>query len=145
MKTPIAALVLTLCTATFASAQSTMPADVSNSEQQAVIPPGAVPERGRPALLVPMYGALVTLHGLDVHSTVRALRAGHREANPLFENGKPGPIIGAKIASAAATVWLTERLWKKNRVAAVLVMAGVNASMAAVVANNYRIGSQPAR
>jgi hypothetical protein len=80
-----------------------------------------------------------TLNGLDVHSTLRALDAGYREANPLFDDGDAKKMIGAKIASSAISVYVAEKLWKKNRVAAVLMMVGVNAGLAAVVATNYRL------
>lgn len=93
----------------------------------------------RPAALVPLYIAQATLHGLDVHSTMRGLDRGHREANPLLKNATSGQVIGAKIASSAATVWMTEKLWRKNRVAAVVVMAGMNVALTAVVAHNYRL------
>jgi hypothetical protein len=36
-------------------------------------------------------------------------------------------------------VWLAEKLWRKNRAAAMVLMAAVNVGLAAVVANNYRI------
>jgi hypothetical protein len=36
-------------------------------------------------------------------------------------------------------IWASEKMWKKNRKAAVIFTALVNAGMAAVVANNYRV------
>lgn len=99
----------------------------------------------RPAALVPLYLANVTLHGLDVHSTMRSLAAGNREANPLL-NGLPiEGVIGIKLAAAAGSVWLTERLWKRHRWTAVTVMIASNVAMTAVVANNYRLAGRSAR
>ncbi len=86
-----------------------------------------------------------TLHGLDVHSTVRALEMGHREANPFFKDASTTTMIGAKVASSAVSVLMAEKLWKKNRIAAVLMMASVNAGLSAVVANNYRLAGTPGR
>lgn len=119
----VIALVLTVATGTLASAQAT----------------GAETPPERPRLLIPLYVTQFALHGLDVHSTVQALDAGHREGNPLLRNANSTQMIGAKLASSAATVWLAEKLWKKNRVAAVVMMAGVNVGLTAVVANNYRL------
>lgn len=102
-------------------------------------------QRSRPRVLVPLYVMQFTLNGLDVHSTVRALDAGHSEANPLFKDGSAKKMIGAKVASSALSVFLAEKLWKKNRVAAVVLVASVNAGLAAVVANNYRIAGTPRR
>jgi hypothetical protein len=36
-------------------------------------------------------------------------------------------------------IWASEKLWKKNRKAAVVFASVVNVAMAAVVANNYRV------
>lgn len=99
----------------------------------------------RPRALMPLYAMQLTLNGLDVHSTMRALEAGHREGNPLFKAGSAKKMIGAKVASSALSVYLAEKLWKKNRIAAVVMMASVNAGMMAVVANNYRLANTPPR
>ena len=93
----------------------------------------------RPAILLPMYLANATLHGLDVFSTSEALSAGHREANPLLRNANLATMIGVKAAATATGVFVAEKLWRRNRAAAVAVMVGVNLGLAAVVANNYRI------
>ena len=102
-------------------------------------------EAKRPAALVPLYISQAALHALDVHSTLHALEGGHREVNPIFKGTSAGTLIGAKVASTALSVWLAEKLWKKHRVVSVVVMAGVNAGLAAVVANNYRVANTPAR
>jgi hypothetical protein len=68
--------------------------------------------------------------------------AGRTEANPLvapFAN-RPGLMIGVKAAAAAGTIALSERLWRRHRVAAVTLMIVANAGYAAVVAHNYRQG-----
>jgi hypothetical protein len=46
--------------------------------------------------------------------------------------------VGAKLAGTAGTLFLTERLWKKHRAAAVALMVAVNAAYAMIVVNNYR-------
>ena len=93
----------------------------------------------RPTLLPALYGTFATLQVLDVMSTRKALAAGGREANPLMRNGNIGTTIALKAASATATFYLTEKLWKKNRVAAVVVMAAINGAGVAVVAHNNRV------
>lgn len=102
-------------------------------------------EPQRPTALLPLYVSQIALHGLDLHSTLSALARGHREANPLFNDATAGRLIGAKMASSALSVYLSERLWKKNRVASIVVVTGVNVALAAIVANNYRIANSPAR
>lgn len=98
-------------------------------------------DRERPRALMPLYAMQITLNGLDVHSTMRALEAGHREGNPLLKDGSSRTMIGAKVASSALSIYLAEKLWKKNRVAAVVMVASINAGLMAVVANNYRLAN----
>jgi hypothetical protein len=114
----------------------------SPAAAQRYINPNKVAEPQRPAALVPLYLSQLTLHGLDVHSTKEALERGHREANPYFKDATNNEMIAAKAAVSVGTMWLSEKLWKKNRVAAVAVMATVNVALGAVVANNYRIAYQ---
>ena len=140
----VAIIVFLFGTGSWASAQA--PASslaAATTEAQAV--PVVERELDRPRALMPLYAMQFTLNGLDVHSTVRALEAGHREGNPLFKDGSAKKMIGAKVASSALSVYLAEKLWKKNRVAAVVMVASVNAGLMAVVANNYRLASSPAR
>ena len=96
-------------------------------------------DQRRPALLLPLYAGNIALHAFDLRSTKLALQAGHREGNPLFEDASFGAMTGAKVAASAATVLIVEKLWKRNRVAAVGVMLAANVGLSAVVANNYRL------
>jgi hypothetical protein len=104
-----------------------------------------VPAR-RPAALPALYVTFGALQALDATSTFRALEAGAREVNPVLKGvaANRGAMVALKAASFASTVYLTERLWKKNRVAAVLTMVCVNSAYAAIVAHNYR-AARPAR
>ena len=99
-------------------------------------------EPKRPALLIPLYAANATLHGLDLWTTRRALDAGHREGNPLFEDASFKTMTGAKIAASAATMFAVEKLWRKNRVAAVSLMLVTNVGLTAVAAHNYRLAQR---
>src|SRR5262249_23774117 len=78
----------------------------------------------RPALLLPLYVSFASLQVLDIHSTQRAAEFGGREANPVVGRmlASPGVFVAAKIGAAAGTMLVTERLWKRNRTAAVLTM-----------------------
>ena len=95
----------------------------------------------RPAALLPLYGSLIALQGLDVHSTLRALDAGAGESNPamrpVVKNGTA--FLAVTAGATASVIWVSEKLWKKNRKAALILTGVVNAAMAAVVANNYRV------
>ena len=84
--------------------------------------------------------SFAVLQGLDAHSTLTAVRAGGTEANPAMKGlvAQPASFIGAKLAATAGMLFLTERLWKKHRGAAVVLMVAANAAYGAIVAHNYR-------
>jgi len=94
----------------------------------------------RPGGLVPMYVGFAALQALDAHSTLAGVKHGHPEANPFMAPvaHRPALLIGTKAAVAVGTIALSERLWRRHRTAAVVLMLAVNAAHAAVVAHNYR-------
>jgi hypothetical protein len=98
----------------------------------------------RPNALPILYASFGALQALDAATTFRALDRGAAEANPALAGfaSNRGALVAVKAASFASTVYLTERLWKKNRVAAVVTMVCVNSAYAAIVAHNYRAGSR---
>jgi hypothetical protein len=108
------------------------------------LPPRRLPpsprqtERG--PLLPVLYTGFGVLQALDAHSTLRAVDAGHREANPMmapFAN-QPAAMIGVKAATAAGTIYMVDRLARRNRVAATVLMVALNGAYAAIVSANYR-------
>jgi hypothetical protein len=98
------------------------------------------PSPRRPAALPALYVSFAVLQGLDAHSTLTAVGAGRTEANPAVKGlvARPATFLAAKLAATAGTLYLTERLWKKHRAAALVLMVAVNATYGAIVANNYR-------
>jgi hypothetical protein len=98
-------------------------------------------EAKRPAALVPLYGSMITLQALDIHSTTRALDSGrYREANPLMSGvvNNKGAFVAVKVAATTGVILLTEKMWKKHRAGAVIFAAAANSALAMVVAHNYR-------
>jgi hypothetical protein len=95
----------------------------------------------RPSVLVPLYVSFATLQALDLHSTSRALAAGGREANPVVGTavGSPVAMTALKIGAATGIVLLSEKLWKRNRVAAIVMMVTLNSAYAVVASHNYSI------
>jgi hypothetical protein len=94
----------------------------------------------RPAALPLLYVSLAGLQAYDVYSTRTALSRGGYEANPLMggvANSTTGLVV-VKAVSTAGTIFIAERLWKKNRVAAIMTMVVANGVMAAVAMNNAR-------
>jgi hypothetical protein len=99
----------------------------------------ATNDAGRGAL-VPLYVSFATLQMLDAHSTIRALDAGGVEANPLMRGvaDRPAALVALKAGVAASTIVLTDRLRRRNKVGAIVLMAALNSAYAVVVSNNYR-------
>lgn len=97
-------------------------------------------ERERPAALVPLYLAFGGLQVLDAHSTLNAVGIGARETNPVVRQtlGSPAGMLALKSGAAVGVVLLTERLWPRNRTAAVLTMIAINSAYATIAAHNYR-------
>jgi hypothetical protein len=97
----------------------------------------------RPAPLVGLYVSLAGLQALDITSTRRALDAGASEANPFMAPFAASALALTvlKAGVTGATIFASERLWKKNRKAALLTMIGLNAAYGAIVARNYRIAA----
>jgi hypothetical protein len=100
----------------------------------------------RPAILPVLYSAYGALQGLDVYTTHRALRAGAAEANPVVGHVAPRPVLFAamKAVTAVVTVYSVERLWRRHRIGAVILMTAVNGATSWAVARNARVaGRQP--
>jgi hypothetical protein len=146
----LALVVVLICTFTVApaSAQETpspSPQPDSTAIQLATAAPPtelvAAPRPQRPAALVPLYISFGVLQALDGHSTFRALENGAVEANPLMK-GVADSAVGmaaVKAAAGASVIFATERMWKRNKVAAVLFMTATNSAMAWVVQHNHRV------
>ena len=99
---------------------------------------GYEPSVKRPAILPALYATLGVMQAWDVYSTTAALKAGAREANPTAAPfaGNAGSLIGLKAATTAGTIFFAERLWKKNKVGAIVMLAAINGATAAVSMRN---------
>ena len=98
------------------------------------------PHLERPAILPALYVALGAVQVLDVYSTRAALAAGAREANPTAAPfaKQSGSMLGLKAATTASTIFFAERMWKKNKVGAIVMLVAVNGATAAVSMQNMR-------
>lgn len=101
---------------------------------------GYTPQVKRPAILPALYATLGVMQAWDVYSTTAALKAGAREANPTAAPfaGNAGSLIGLKAATTAGTIFFAERMWKKNKVGAIVMLAAINGATAAVSMRNMR-------
>ncbi len=102
--------------------------------------PVSVPQAKRPAILPALYGTLGAMQVWDAYSTTVALQAGGHEVNPAAAAfaKNTGALLGLKAVTTASTIFFAERMWKKNRAGAVVLMAVINGATAAVAMNNMR-------
>ncbi len=103
-------------------------------------PQARITDARRPAILPALYATLGVMQAWDAHSTLRALKAGAREANPIAGPfaGNSGSMLGLKATTTVSTIFFAERVWKKNRVAAIVLMTAINGATAAVAITNMR-------
>jgi hypothetical protein len=94
----------------------------------------------RPAALPALYATLGFMQAMDVYSTSTALKAGAKEANPTAAPfaGNAGSMIGLKAATTAGTIFFAERLWKTNKVGAIVMMVAINGATAVVSMRNMQ-------
>jgi hypothetical protein len=124
-------------TADVEKAVTTTPLNVTRAMLQAEW----VAANRRPRALPGLYVGFAALQMFDVYSTRRAIAGGGQEANPVMKNavGNPAMFWTVKAAATVAPMLAAERLWKKNKVAAIAVMAVSNGVMAAVAAHNASV------
>jgi hypothetical protein len=98
------------------------------------------PSVKRPAVLPALYATFGLMQAMDVYSTSAALKRGAREANPVAAPfaGNAGSMIGLKAATTAGTIFFAERMWKTNKVGAIVMMAAINGATAAVSMHNMQ-------
>jgi hypothetical protein len=91
-------------------------------------------------VLVPLYASFAALQMLDAHSTIRAVRAGGAESNPMMAGfaDKPAALVALKAGVAVSTIALADKFRGRSRVGAIVLMAVLNSAYATVVAHNYR-------
>ncbi len=95
--------------------------------------------QARPLALPVLYATLGVLQGMDFYTTQKGMALGAHETNGLIRNGNSGTTMALKTASTTATIFIAERMWKKNKAGAIALMVATNVVFGAVVANNARV------
>ena len=101
-----------------------------------------IPQATRPSVLPAMYVSLAGLQAYDGYSTLRGVRAGATEANPLVGGlaGQPAAFWAVKALSTVTTIYFAEQLWRqRKRGQAIVTMVAANAVMGAVAAHNNAV------
>lgn len=95
----------------------------------------------RPGALSALYVSLAGLQAFDAYSTFQGVSRNVRESNPIMQGtvSQPAAFMAIKAVSAAVPMIIAERMWRTNRVGAIVVMALANGVASAVAANNLRV------
>ena len=126
-----------------AAAQSALSAPLNIDAVVAAHPePRESVSNTRPAVLPAMYAGLATLEGYDAYSTLRALRTGAVEANPLMRGvvKNPTALVAVKGAATLGAIYVAERLWKgRHRKSAIILMVVSNGVLSVIAAHNTSV------
>jgi hypothetical protein len=98
------------------------------------------PTRG--AVLPLLYGSYAALQAFDAVSTLRGVRLGAQEANPMIAgvSRNPAGMWALKSGLTAASIVAAEHLWKQRRRGeAITLMVVANGIMAGVAARNAAV------
>jgi hypothetical protein len=153
-------LAVFLCTIPAFAAEKNSSDRIESDKSEAIADTGVQPQAltapipawtgmpGRPSILTALYGGSAALQAFDAFSTLKAIKGGAVEANPLMKGvvGNPGVFIGIKATVSAASILAAEQMWRNHhRVAAIVMMAASNGFMAAVAAHNASVLSSQQR
>jgi Domain of unknown function (DUF5658) len=98
----------------------------------------------RPHIVPSLYVSLAVLQAYDGYSTLRGLRHGAREMNPIVAHAAGQPVVmwTLKAASTAATIYCAEQLWRSHRRGrAIALLVAANSMMGVIAARNASIVS----
>jgi hypothetical protein len=95
----------------------------------------------RPKVLPVLYVSLAALQSYDVYSTTHGIARGAQEANSAMRGvvSNKAAFLAVKAGTTAVSILIAERMWKRNRVGAIVSMAVVNGIMASVAAHNASV------
>jgi len=92
-------------------------------------------------LIRSLYVTTGVVQALDAHSTFKALDAGAEETNPMVRSfaSNKGAFVALKAGMTVGIIYAGHHLYKKNKVAGVLALVGVNVAYGLIVAHNYDV------
>lgn len=134
-------------TSTVATSLAASVATVNFTEEQSVPQaPRDIRRRGRSwttPLLTSLQAATVVTQMLDVHSTMQAMKRGAVESNPMMGGlvQNRAAFIGVKAAMGAGLVYVTHKLAKDNKVAAIVASAAINSAYLMIARHNYKVAA----
>src|SRR5262245_11846565 len=95
------------------------------------------------ALMV-TFGTTYLVQMYDAYTTVKAIRAGARELNPILApfSDRPQAIVAVDLARATAISFAVRSIARRNKVAAIAVGAGINSAYLFVGIHNNSVANR---
>jgi hypothetical protein len=95
------------------------------------------------ALLI-TFGTTCLVQMYDAHTTVKAIRAGAREVNPILApfSERPMAIVAVDLARATAINFAVRSIARRNRAAAIAIGAAINSAYLFVGIHNNSVANQ---
>jgi hypothetical protein len=99
---------------------------------------------GSKTALSSLYATTAAMQLLDVDSTLKSLKRGAIETNPLMSGlvKNRAAFAMTKAGIAAATIYAAHHIAKDNKVAAIVTLVAINSAYAMIVKNNYAIANR---
>ena len=92
-----------------------------------------------------LYTTTIVAQVYDVDSTLKSLRRGGVEMNPLMSlaSSNQKAFLAIKTGGLAATILTAHHIGKRHKVGAVLTLVALNAAYYLIIQNNYAIARRP--
>lgn len=96
------------------------------------------------SMMTSLYATTAAMQMMDVHSTLKSMKVGAIEANPLMSGlvKNRAAFLTTKAAMAAATIYAAHKMAKNNKLGAALTLVAINSAYAMIVKNNYKIAGR---
>src|SRR5262245_31102993 len=96
------------------------------------------------AALMITFGTTYLTQMYDAYTTVKAIRAGARELNPILTpfSDRPGAIVAIGLARATAINFGVRSIARRNRVGAIAVAAAINTAYLCVGVHNNSVANR---
>jgi len=90
------------------------------------------------------FGTTYLVQMYDAYTTVKAIRAGARELNPILApfSARPQAIVAVDLARATAISFAVRSIARRNKVAAIAVGAGINSAYLFVGIHNNSVANR---
>jgi hypothetical protein len=128
-------------TPSLAASVSANPVQFANEQAPAPVREFRTDPRWTTPVLISLQATTIVTQMLDVHSTMKAVNAGGVEGNPIMGGlvNNKAAFLTVKAGVAAGVIYITHRVARDNKMAAIAASAAINSAFLMVARHNYRV------